>query len=226
MVNEKLKKALQEAAMEEYFEIACESAEWEPSEQFVAQTEPLIKNNSRVKKIFRRILPIAAVMFLLASTMLLSMADVRDKVINYFESNKKDHIDLQYGFDEAGDIPAGEEISDILMPDFESEGFRLKDQDRTDHTAVSVWEKGEQVIILQQGDGLTNRSLDNQRLVKSSRYVNGVQFDIYSEEGYYLLLWTTPKYTFSLDCYCDIEPEEIIELILDASEEHSEDASR
>lgn len=226
MANEKLKKALQEAAMEEYLNIACESAEWEPSEEFIAQTEPVIKNDSRVRRVFRRIIPIAAVMLLLASTMILSMADVRERVINYFESNEKDHIDLQYGYNEAGDIPAGKEITDILMPDFESEGFRLYDTDRTGHSAVSVWKHDSDMIVLQQGDGLTSRSLDIERLVKSNRSVNGVSFDIYSGAGYYLILWTTEKYTFSLDCYCDIEPEKIIGLVIDASEDHSQEVAQ
>lgn len=225
MANDKLKQALREAAQKEYFDITCESAQWEPSERFCAKTEPVIKNNnSRTRTVFRRIVPIAAVMLLLASTMLFSMADVREKVINYFESNRKDHIDLKYGFDEAGDISPEDVLNDILMPDFESKGFTLKKQELTDHSSVTVWEKGQQVVILQQGDGLTNRSVDAERLVKNSKTVRGVSFDIYSEEGYYLILWTTDKYTFSLDCYCDIEQTEIIDMILSCREAESEEA--
>lgn len=227
MANEMLKKALREAAQEEYFDITCESVEWEPSERFCAMTEPLIKNNrSRTRTVLRRIIPIAAVMLLIASTMLFSMADVREKVINYFENNMKDHIDLEYGFDEAGDISPEDVLNDILMPDFESKGFVLKEQELTDHSSVTVWEKGQQVVILQQGDGLTSRSVDSERLAKSSKTVRGVSFDIYSEEGYYLILWNTDKYTFSLDCYCDIELTELINMILSCRETESEEAQR
>lgn len=224
MANEMLKKALREAAQEEYFEIACESINWEPSERFCEMTEPVVKNGkNRTRIVMKRILPIAAVMLLIASTMLFSMADVREKVINYFVSNMKDHIDLQYGFDEPGDIFADDVIDDILTLDLEGKGFYLKEQQMTDHSSVTVWEKGEQFIILQQGDGLTSRSVDTQRLKKNSKTVSGVTFDIYSEEGYYLLLWNTDKYTFSIDCYCDIEPGELIEIILSCREEETKE---
>ncbi len=226
MVNEILKKALREAAQEEYFEIACESVNWEPSERFCSMTEPVVKNKSRTRIVVRRILPIAAVMLLVASTMLFSMADVREKVINYFVSNMNDHIDLQYGFDEPGDIFADDVIDDVLTLDLEEKGFYLKEQQITDHSSVTVWEKGEQFIILQQGDGLTSRSVDAQRLEKSRKTVSGVTFDIYSEEGYYLLLWNTDKYTFSIDCYCDIEPEELMEMILSCREEETEEVQK
>ena len=38
------------------------------------------------------------------------------------------------------------------------------------------------------------------------------------------MLWTTDKYTFSLDCYCDIEQTEIIDMILSCREAESKEA--
>lgn len=223
MTNEMLIKALREAAQEEYLNINCESMNWEPSVRFCAMTEPVIKNGAhRSQTVLRRILLIAAVMLLIGATAMLSMADVREKVINFFVSNKDDHIELQYGFDNAGDIAVFDAIDDFLTLNLEEYGFSLKEQNVTDHSSVTVWENGEQFIILQRGDGLTNRSVDTERLEKSSVTVKGVTFDIYSEEGYYLLLWNTDKYTFSLDCKCDIESSEIIEIILSCRDEKEE----
>lgn len=225
MANDMLKKALREAAMEEYFDISCETVNWEPSERFCSETEPVVKKtSSRARTAVKRILPIAAVILLLASTALFSVADVRNKVINYFVSHHEDHIDLYYGIDEPGDIFVEGAIDEILTLDLEERGFELKEQNVTDHSSVTVWEKGEDFIILQQGDGLTSRSVDSARLERSTVVSMGVTFDIYSEEGYYLLLWTTDKYTFSLDCYCSIPPEDLIETIVGANEEETREA--
>lgn len=224
-MNEQLKKALREVALEEYLNIAGQNTDWIPSAQFEKKMQSLTgRNMYRAKNLMKRIIIVAAVILLLASTMLLSFADVREKVINFFVRDMKNHIEIQYGFNEAGDIFSDGREQEIFSPDFESKGFVLKERETNEHACVTVWEKGEQFIILQQGDGNTNRFVDTQRLEKISKNANGVTFDIYSEEGYFLILWNTDVYTFSLDCYCDIDSDEIISMLSDNREVLSEEA--
>lgn len=223
-MNEQLKNALREVAIEEYFNIESLNVNWEPSERFNRKIKAVaVKNGYRTKNIVKRVILIAAVILLLSSTMFFSFADVKEKVINFFVRDMKDHIEIQYGFDEAGDIFSDGKEQEIFTPDFESNGFVLKKREINEHACVTVWEKGEQFIILQQGDGNTNRFVDTQRLAKNSRTVNGVTYDVYSEEGYSLILWNTDEYTFSLDCYCDTDASEIISMISDSGEVQSEE---
>lgn len=215
MASEKLKQALCASAREEYFYIDCEPKQWEPSAQFQRKMERLLQQY-RKQRIAggKRVFLIAAIILLLSVTVLFSVADVREKVIRFFVQYSADHFELEYGVEKAGDIPVGEAISEIYFLTGLPEGFTQESKSITDHSVTTVWTNGEETLIFSQGDGLTTRSVDNERLKKSTVAVNGTTVLSYSEPGYVLLMWNTQTYTFCVDYYGVRQAEELAQIVL------------
>lgn len=216
MASEMLKKALLASAHEEYFNIEkiCETEKWEPSELFCAQMQDLLmqtKNRRFVR--MRKVLLAAAVIALTAVMTVFSFASVRENVINFFKEYYYTHFNLEYGIDEPGDIVLGDGINTVYTFSAVPQGFEQVSKTADDHSVITVWEKeNRDTIILSQGDGMTKRSVDVERLKKSEKVSGGIVYEIYSEEDYVLILWNTAEYTFSIDYYGKLKAEEIIKL--------------
>ena len=216
MASEMLKKALLASAHEEYFNIEknCETELWEPSEQFRAQMQDLLmqaKNRRFVR--MRKVLLVAAVITLTAVMTVFSFASVRENVINFFKEYYYTHFDLEYGIDEPGDIVLGDGINTVYTFTSVPDGFAQVNKTDDAHSVITVWEKENgDTIILSQGDGMTKRSVDVERLQKSEIVSGGVIYEIYIEDEYILILWNTPEYTFSIDYYGKMNAQEIIKL--------------
>lgn len=221
MASEKLKKALLAASQEEYLSIDKESEtiEWNPSDDFMAEMEVLVKRHEAHRhKSLRRVLLVAAVVFLVSCITVFSFAEVRENVINQFKDYYRTHFDVEYGFEEPGDIVVGNGIRSVYTLSHVPEGFVQVTHEKNEHTVVTVWEKGEETLVLSQGDGITKRSIDAERLVKTQQVVNGTVYDIYSEEGYVLVLWNTQEYTFGVDYYGNAPLSEISDIVLSLEE--------
>lgn len=221
MASEKLKKALLAASQEEYLSIDKESEtiEWNPSDDFIAEMEVLVKHTEKRRyRPLKRVLLVAAVVVLISCISVLSFAEVRENVINQFRNYYYTHFDVEYGIDEAGDIVVGDGISSIYTLNEIPDGFSLTSYEKNEHSVITVWEKGEETLVLSQGDGITKRSIDAERLVKTQQVVNGAVYDIYSEEGYVLVLWSTAEYTFSVDYYGSADAAGIMDVVLSIGE--------
>lgn len=216
MASEMLKKALLASAHEEYLNIenSCETDLWEPSEQFCAQMQSLLMQTKKRRFVkTKKVLLVAAVIALVAVMTVFSFASVRDNVINFFKEYYYTHFDLEYGINEPGDIVFGDGINTVYTFSSLPEGFKQISVTENDHSVITVWEKENgDSIILSQGDGITKRSVDVERLEKSEMVSDGIVYEIYTEEDYILILWNTPEYTFSIDYYGKINSEEIIKL--------------
>ncbi len=207
MASNKLKQALRESAAEEFniYYKQSETILWEPSESLNAEMETLFKQTKKHRRsVLKRGLLVAAVILLISATTIsvFGISSVRNKVIDYFSRNKSNYFDLDYGYEEAGDIKADGAIKDIYTFNNLPDGFKMTSRNMTAHAIVTLWEneKGD-TLVLQQGDGITTRSIDNERLEKTYETVGGITMDIYSEDGYALILWNTDKYTFSIDYF-------------------------
>lgn len=216
MASEMLKKALLASAHEEYLNIekSCETDLWEPSEQFCAQMENLLKQTKKRRTVnIRKVLLVAAVIFLISVMTVFSFASVRENVINFFREYYYTHFDLEYGFNESGDITLGNGINTVYTFSSLPEGFEKTSITQNEHSVVTVWEKENgDAIILSQGDGITKRSIDAERLEKSRIVSGGTVFEVYTEEDYILILWNTREYTFSIDYYGKMLPQDIIKI--------------
>lgn len=216
MASEMLKKALLASAHEEYLNIekSCETDLWEPSEQFCAQMENLLKQTKKRRTVnIRKVLLVAAVIFLISVMTVFSFASVRENVINFFREYYYTHFDLEYGFNESGDITLGNGINTVYTFSSLPEGFEKTSITQNEHSVVTVWEKENgDAIILSQGDGITKRSIDAERLEKSGIVSGGTVFEVYTEEDYILILWNTREYTFSIDYYGKMLPQDIIKI--------------
>ena len=216
MASEMLKKALLASAHEEYLNIEkiCETEIWEPSEQFCAQMQNLLvqTKNYRFARI-KKVLLVAAVIFLVSVMTVFSFASVRENVINFFREYYHTHFELEYGIDEPGDIVIGDGINTVYTFASLPEGFSQVSVTENDHSVITVWEKENgDTIILSQGDGMTKRSIDAERLQKSEKVSGGIVYEIYTEEDYILILWNTAEYTFSIDYYGKMNSEDILNL--------------
>lgn len=216
MASEMLKKALLASAHEEYLNIEnnCETNLWEPSEHFCAQMENLLKQTKKRRFVkTRKVLLVAAVIFLISVMTVFSFANVRENVINFFKEYYYTHFDLEYGIDEPGDIVIGNGINKVYTFSSLPEGFRQISVTENDHSVITVWEnENGDSIILSQGDGITKRSVDVERLKKSETVLDGIVYEVYTEEDYILILWNTREYTFSIDYYGKMNGEDIIKL--------------
>ncbi|MBQ8210211.1 MAG: DUF4367 domain-containing protein [Clostridia bacterium] len=204
MATETLKKALIAFAEEEFMQAdaECRTQIWTPSEEFSKKTERIVKGRHRTINA-KRILLIAAVVFLLSATAVFSFAQLRENIINTFREFYYTHFDVEYGNNAAGDI-TGDGIKTVYTLTSLPDGFEMTDYSKNDHSVTTVWENSEgETLILSQGDGITKRSVDNERLAHSTSTVDNVEYDIYSENGYILIMWNTAEYTFSLDYYGD-----------------------
>lgn len=216
MASEMLKKALLASAHEEYLNIekSCETDLWEPSEQFCSQMENLLKQAKKRRTVsIKKVLLVAAVIFLISVMTVFSFASVRENVINFFREYYYTHFDLEYGFNEAGDIVLGEGINTVYTLSSLPEGFEKASITQNEHSVVTIWEKENgDAIILSQGDGITKRSIDVERLEKTEIVSDGTVFEVYTEEDYILILWNTEEYTFSIDYYGKMLPQDIIKI--------------
>ena len=221
MASEKLKQALLAASQEEYLSInkKSETIEWNPSDDFTAKMEVLVKQNEKRRyKTLRRVLLVAAVVFLVSCITVLSFADVRENVINQFKDYYYTHFDVEYGFEEPGDIVVCNGINRIYTLLQIPDGFVQINYEKNEHSVITVWEKDDETLVLSQGDGITKRSIDAERLVKNKQIVNGTVYEIYSEEGYVLVLWNSDEYTFSVDYYGGALFNDIIDIVLSLGE--------
>lgn len=216
MASEKLKKALLASAYEEYLNIekSCETDLWEPSEQFCARMENLLTQTKKHRFVkTRKVILVAAVIFLVSVMTVFSFANVRENVINFFKEYYYTHFDLEYGIDEPGDIVIGGGINTVYTFSSLPDGFRQVSVTENDHSVITVWENANgDTIVLSQGDGISKRSIDVERLKKSEKVINGTVYEVYTEDDYILLLWNTAEYTFSTDYYGKMNADEIIKL--------------
>ncbi len=216
MASEMLKKALIVSADEEYFKIdnLSENVSWEPSESFLSRMDDILKQTKRRRFInVKRVLLVAAVIFLIGIMTVFSFASVRENVINFFKEYYYTHFELEYGFNESGDIIEGEGLDTVYAFSYLPEGFEKTNVTLNDHSVITEFEKADgDAIILSQGDGITKRNVDVERLRKSEIISDGVIYEVYTEENYIFIMWNTEKYTFSIDYFGKMTPEEIIDL--------------
>lgn len=215
MANEMLKKALLASAQEEYFNInkACETELWEPSEQFCVRMDALVRGKRRYYATnIKKALLVAAVIGLISVMTLFSFASVRESVINFFKEYYVTHFLVEYGNSEPGDIPLGDGIEKIHTFSALPDGFEEVSVTEDAHSVITIWEneKGD-ALILSQGDGLTSRNIDAERLEKSSIVIDGTVYEAYTESGYVFILWNTAEYTFSIDYYGEMTAQEVAE---------------
>lgn len=213
MASETLKKALLTFSQEEFIYIneRCANQNWTPSEQFIHKTERIIKGNHHSINA-SRILLIAAVVLLLSVTTVFTFADLRENIINSFKEFYQTHFNMEYGNNQPGDIAGNgiEKVYTLVLPD----GFKIIQHNKNEHSVITVWENTDvETIILSQGDGITKRSIDNERLIQSKTVIDGIECEVYSESGYILVLWNTAEYTFSIDYYGERTINEIADLI-------------
>ena len=216
MASEVLKKALMASASEEYFNIKLisEADEWELSDSFTAKMDALVrKTDAPARRGFRYTLLIAAVIALLAVTTVFSFADVRNEVIRLFREYYYTHFDMEYGFEDSGDIAVGDGINELYTLSGLPDGFTQQSLTENEHSVITVWENaGGEALILSQGDGMTKRSVDAERLTRAVVVSEGTEYEVYSEKGYMVVFWSTENYTFSIDCYGNFTQDEIISL--------------
>lgn len=216
MASDKLKKALLASAQEEYLKIdkQSETIEWEPSADFERRMDELVRStDNRRRTAVKKVLLVAAVVFLASVLTVMSFANVRHAVINQFKDYYRTHFDIEYGMQEAGDIEYGDGIEKVFTLSFVPDGFYEIQFSRNEHSAVTVWEnKNGDTIVLSQGDGITKRSVDAERLERSDSVSMGVHYELYSEEGYILVLWSTAEYTFSIDYYGSETPSSLVRI--------------
>ena len=216
MASEVLKKALMASASEEYFNIKLisEADDREPSAAFTAKMEALVrKTDAPAKRSFRYTLLVAAVIALLSVTMVFSVADVRNEVIRLFREYYYTHFDMEYGFEDSGDIIIGDGINEVYTLSSLPQGFTQQSITENEHSVITVWENdGGEALILSQGDGMTKRSVDAERLARAVVVSDGTEYEIYSENGYMVVFWSTENYTFSIDCYGNFNQDEIISI--------------
>ncbi len=216
MASETLKMALMQSAKEEYLtiDIACETENWVPSDAFMKQMDALLqKSQKHSPKRVKYALLAAAVIFLLSVVSVFSVAQVREDIIKFFKEYYYTHFDMEYGYENAGDIITGQGIDEIYVFSVLPDGYEQISRTQNDHSVITVYENGNGAsIILSQGDGMTKRSIDAERLTKTDVVSNGTEYEVYSEEDYLLILWNTEKYTFSIDCFGDFSVPDIIEM--------------
>ena len=216
MASEVLKRALIESAQEEFFNInlACENEKWEPSVMFLKQMDELLqKTQHRKKHNIKYALLAAAVIFLFSAISVLSVAQVREKVINIFKEYYYTHFEMEYGYENAGDIITGQGIEESFAFTLIPDGYSKTDIIQNEHSVITVYEnKQGDSIVLSQGDGMTKSSVDAERLEKTEIVRNGIVYEVYSEEGYLLILWNTDKYTFSIDHFGELSAEYLINM--------------
>ena len=216
MASEVLKKALMASAAEEYFNIklVSEADNLEPSAAFTAKMEALVrKTDAPAKRSLRYTLLAAAVIFLISVTMVFSFADVRNEVIRLFREYYYTHFDIEYGFEDSGDIAVGDGINELYTLSGLPDGFTQQSLTENEHSVITVWENdGGDALILSQGDGMTKRSVDAERLTRAVVVSEGTEYEVYSEKGYMVVFWSTRDYTFSIDCYGNFTQDEIISL--------------
>ena len=217
MTSDKLKEALREAAQEEFFNIDnSETILWEPSEQLNAEMDNLFKQTKkRSLVVLKRTLLVAAVILLISTMTVFSFAQVRNKVINYFKHQNSNYFDVDYGYDEPGDIQADGYIDKIYILKESPEGFNQTAHHVSAHVVTTSWENADgDTIVFQQGDGITTRAIDNERLEKSYIVLEGLTVEAYTEEGFILLLWNTEQYTFSVDYYGAMSAEDLAKAVI------------
>lgn len=216
MASEVLKRALTASASEEYFYInlVSETDNREPSDAFKAKMDALVrKTDAPAKRSFRYTLLVAAVIFLISVTMVFSVADVRNEVIRLFREYYYTHFDMEYGFEDSGDIIIGDGINEVYTLSSLPQGFTQQSITENEHSVITVWENaGGEALILSQGDGMTKRSVDAERLTRAVVVSDGTEYEVYSEKGYMVVFWSTRDYTFSIDCYGNFTQDEIISL--------------
>lgn len=216
MASEVLKKALMASAAEEYFNIKLisEADEWELSDSFTAKMDALVrKTDAPARRGFRYTLLIAAVICLISVTTVFSFADVRNEVIRLFREYYYTHFDMEYGFEDSGDIIIGDGINEVYTLGILPQGFTQQSITENEHSVITVWENaGGEALILSQGDGMTKRSVDAERLTRAVVVSDGTEYEVYSEKGYMVVFWSTRDYTFSIDCYGNFTQDEIISL--------------
>lgn len=216
MASEILKKALIVSADEEYFNIekSCRTLNWEPSDNFCLRMDNILKQT--IKRRFfnpKKVLLVAAVIFLIGVMTVFSFASVRENVINFFKEYYYTHFELEYGFNESGDIVEGEGINTVYAFSYLPEGFEKTNVTQNDHSVITEFEKADgDAIILSQGDGITKRNVDVERLEKSEIISDGIIYEVYTQEDYIFIMWNTEKYTFSIDYFGKMTPEEIVDL--------------
>lgn len=210
MASEMLKKALLTVSAEEFLSIdkECKVQNWIPSEEFIRKTEKIVKGKRRSFNM-GRVLIAAAIILLMSSVCIFSFADLRENIINTFKEFYYTYFDVEYGNNQPGDIVGNgiETVYTLVLP----EGFEMIQYNKNEHSVITIWEnESDETLILSQGDGITKRSIDNERLACSSTVIDGVQYEIYTESGYVLVLWNTDEYTFSLDYYGERSSDEIV----------------
>ncbi len=216
MASDVLKKALMASAAEEYLNInlVSEAEKWEPSAKLEQQMELLLRTAVKPKKrSLRYTLLVAAVIVLISVTAIFSVAQVRERVIQFFREYYYTHFNMEYGRDEAGDIIIGDGINTVYTFSQLPEGYAYKSRTENEHTVITVWEdENENTIILSQGDGMTKRSVDAERLEKTEIISDGTVYEIYSEDGYSLMFWNTDEYTFSVDHFGKLSAQELVKM--------------
>lgn len=210
MASEMLKKALLTVSAEEFLSIdkECKVQNWIPSEEFIRKTEKIVKGKRRSFNM-GRVLIAAAIILLMSSVCIFSFADLRENIINTFKEFYYTYFDVEYGNNQPGDITGNgiEKVYTLVLP----EDFEMIQHNKNEHSVITIWENADgETLILSQGDGITKRSIDNERLACSSTVIDGVQYEIYTESGYVLVLWNTDEYTFSLDYYGERSSDEIV----------------
>ena len=219
MTSDKLKQALRESAAEEFKNIQSETILWEPSEHLSDEMETLFKQaKNKRRPVFKRVLLVAAVILLLSvmTVSVFGISGIRNKVIDYFSHIRRGHIEVEYGYSEAGDINVYDSINDIYTLTNLPDGFAEVSRTADIHTVVTIWEnESGDSLILQQGDGITKRSIDTERLKKTYITLDGTEFEAYSEEGFILLMWNTEKHTFSIDYYGRMSARELARIAAD-----------
>lgn len=225
MANEKLKKALREAAEKEFLNITDENVEWEPSDKFLSETGKIVLPPKRRKVVpFRRLLVAAAVtLFIASAAAVLTSASIRESIIATIKEYHDTYFDLEYDVDGGNDDPVDAvpgpdsdvgALAEIYVLEGLPQKFNKKESVVTDHSVISSWESGDgEVFILQQGDGLTKRAVDTERLEFSAVKTDKMNFEAYTEEGYVLLMWVTDKYTFSVDYYGELNAFEVADVV-------------
>lgn len=216
MASETLKMALMQSAKEEYLtiDIASETENWVPSDAFIKQMNALLQRSQKSSpKRIKYALLVAAVIFLLSVVSVFSVAQVREDIISFFKEYYYTHFEMEYGRENAGDIITGQGIDEVYIFSVLPDGYEQKSRTQNEHSVITVYEnENGESLILSQGDGMTKRSIDAERLTKTDIVSNGTEYEIYSEEDYLLILWNTEKYTFSIDCFGDFSVPYIIEM--------------
>lgn len=216
MASEVLKKALLASAKEEYLNInlVSETELWEPSESFSERMEVLMrKTKAPYRRTAKHTLLVAAVILLVSVMAVFSVATVREKVIQFFKEYYYTHFDVEYGVEEPGDIVLGDGINIAYTFSVLPDGYKQVSVTENEHSVITVWEDAnENAVVLSQGDGMTKRSIDAERLEKTETVADGIVYEIYTEDEYILILWNTAEYTFSIDHYGDLKVDYLLEM--------------